>query len=138
MPSFSSMTKLRLLLSDRLNGGIIAAVLAYALVFQLLAGSVAGASATQVRVDDRDGAVATPERVHRHHDAGHDLPECCAVTCQIACGFGCGLVTCAGGALLDVAYFDIAARPLLDCFQFRSPRNLGVRREARAPPPLSV
>lgn len=132
------MRTLRLLLADRLNSGIFAAFLIYALLAQSVAGSIASARMTGMPLAHAGIDCATSAPLHSDHDGSQRLHECCAVLCQTACGLGAGFLFDTGGADLGPAHVAFLAAPVIGRPDPSHPRRLGIRREARAPPYLSA
>lgn len=132
------MAGLRLLPTDRLNVGIIAAVAACALVLQMLAGSIAAADVARRGAGGSTGSEAAHGVGHGHHGARDGAPDCCAIPCQMACGFGFALESRGDTVLTGAAHGDFATVPLVAIPGLHAPRHPALCREARAPPPLSL
>jgi hypothetical protein len=128
---------MRRIIADRLNGGLLAALLVYALLFQSIGASIAGAHLAGMQVGTGSVCI-TSAPAHDHHGNTDPRHECCAVLCKAACTFGVSYVSCAAGPDLHPAPRDCAVAQPTEWDGLRSPRHSGLRREARAPPHLSA
>jgi hypothetical protein len=132
------MKPLRLLLADRLNGGVLAALLIYALLVQSVVGGMAFASGTEAHLAQSGIDCVASGPINRDHDGGHRLHECCAALCQIGCGAGTGFLPDTIRTCLGQAHVANPAAPVIACADSSRPRRLGIRRDARAPPHRSA
>lgn len=132
------MRPLRLFLTDRLNGGILAALLSYALIVQSVAGGIASVSMSEAHIARPGIDCATSGSIHNDHDRGDRLHECCVTLCLIACGSGIGLPPNTSGTCLGPAYVAYRPNSVIAGPAQSHPRRAGILREARAPPHLSA
>jgi len=133
-----AMARLRLFLTDRLNGGILAVLLVYALLFQSAAGSVASACVAETRSHAPGIIFSESGHAHKGHDPASASHASCAVLCQIACGLGASLHPDAHGMDLGPAHAAYLASTAFGEPDRLSPRHRGIRRDARAPPHFSA
>ena len=122
---------LRRILSDRLNGGLLAALLAYALLFQSVAGSFAAAQMAGMQAAGIDCTAHDPRHMSREKNASH---ECCGTLCQAMCGAGLQLSAVDHSLYVGPLQRDTAAAgPACPTAPWPSQRG-GLCGEARAPP----
>lgn len=129
------MKRFRRFLSDRVNGGLLAAMLVYALVFQ----AVVVGSARAGMVDDllTGGSVHCVTAPPTRSDAGRGLDGCCSIACQTACAAVVALPDTSGAPGLSFAGRASDRLPVIRSVR-HSPRHLGACRQARAPPYFSA
>lgn len=132
------MRLLRVLLSDRLNGGMLAAILIYTLLAQSIAGGVASARMAGAQPHGASVICGTGGPSNHDHGANHRMDEGCAMLCQIACGLSTALFPGTEGTNLGAAHTSCLAAPAFALAPFRSPHQLGNCPEARGPPYFSA
>ena len=130
------MRHIRRIIGDRLNGGLLAALLAYAFLFQSIGASIAGAQ--MAGMEGGSGALCITSAPGDHDHGNTDPWQCCGVLCQAACAFSASSAPGAGGAVLHPDARSFAGPQPEEWVGLRSPQQCGLRREARAPPHLSV
>ena len=132
----TGMDRVRRMIRTRMTGGILAVVLAYALLLQGLVGTYAQATMATAgpatAICSHAGTTGTGGD-HPLKDLAHD---CCSAACQATCAIGAALTPgCDLGPVFH-ALPSPAWRPHPD--NGKPPRSLGLVREARGPPSFSA
>ena len=117
---------------------MLAALLAYALLFQSITAGIAGGQMAGMHISGHGVSCETSGSGHQDHGGGRLWHECCAVLCQVACGSGIASISSDHGAYVHPEPRDIATLLPREGIDLRSPHHWGLCREARAPPHRSV
>ncbi|MBW6421418.1 hypothetical protein KX729_08190 [Rhizobium sp. XQZ8] len=125
----------RQIIADMTSGGLLAAVIA---VMLLLQGAIGGYAQAATAADD-PGVICslhgTETGSHKQTD-GSERRDCCLTACRIAAAFTATLPAKSPAIVSRLPVVsDVLGIPPGD---FVSPHRLGLARDARGPPPVSL
>jgi hypothetical protein len=125
------------MVADRLNGGILAALLVYALLFQSIATGLATAHMAVMQAGCGSVPCDASAPAHHGHESSDRSQGCCAASCLAAC---CAAVASISPDHEAVPGFERSKTATLRHGRLGpvSIQRRGLHREARAPPPISA